>query len=112
MSRIKQSQWIYDLTEHYRDLFLWELEYQLDVGDGWRPIVQGLVERLANLNLPAFKIAQIKQKFDELRCYTQGEEGNREVAAIITQAQDLAARTCERCGNPIGHIRCHRSTPP
>lgn len=70
--------------------------------------IEALRSEGRSLNLPDFKIAQIKQKFDELRCYTEGEEGNREVAAIITQAQDLAARTCERCGNPIGHLRCQQ----
>jgi|GEM_PF-3160589 hypothetical protein len=107
MSRIEQSQWIYDLTARFDALFLHEIRFQLDVGDGWRPIVEGLVEGLAALNLPDFKIAQIKQKFNELRCYTEGEE-NPDVTAIIAHAKELAALTCESCGYPIGHRRCRQ----
>lgn len=108
MTRIEQSQWISDLIKRFDALFLHEMWFELDVGDGWRPIVEGLVEGLAALNLPGLKIAQIKQKFDDLRCYTEGEEGNPDVTAIIARAKELAARTCENCGYPTGHRRCRQ----
>ena len=108
MLKLKQSQWISDLTQRFDTLFLHAIIFQIDVGDGWRPIVEGLVEGLAALNLPGLKIAQIKQKFYALRCHTEGEEENPDVAAIIAHAQELAAWTCESCGYPKGHRRCRQ----
>lgn len=106
--KIEQSQWIYDLLARYDGLFLHEHPYELDCGDGWRHIIEGLLEQFSALNLPGLKVAQIKQKFDELRCYTEGEDCNPDVAAIIQLAKDMASRTCERCGYPLGHRRCHQ----
>jgi hypothetical protein len=108
MTKIEQSPWIKNLIERFDALFLHEMTYQLEAGDGWRPIVEGLVARLAALNLPGLRIAQIKQKFYELRCNTEGEEGNPDVAAIIAHFQEMAARTCENCGFPAGHRRCRQ----
>lgn len=104
----RQSQWIHDLLARYDGLFAHEHPYELDCGYGWQPIVERLVQQLAGLKLQGFKVAQIKQKFGELRCYTSGHEGNTDVISILKQAREMAAHTCERCGFPRGHVLCQQ----
>lgn len=89
------------------------------IGEGWEKPVWELCEKIENLNktLPEseqIKLLQVKEKFGELRFYTNTETGD--VSNWIEEAGSECDRICENCGNP-GEIRddigwmktlCHR----
>lgn len=63
------------------------------IGDGWLPIVRTAV-RLVEMKR---EVVQVKQKFGGLRIYYHGAP-DAECDETIRLAEDLCARTCERCG--------------
>jgi hypothetical protein len=73
----------------------------LDVEDGWRELILGLVSSLDALGVP-WKAHQIKQKMGGLRFYADPLdcEPERRVTfrAVIRVAEDRSWRICERCG--------------
>lgn len=67
------------------------------VGPGWFPLLRDLLDDLKTLGFKG-QIAQVKEKFGELRFYADGAtlaQGKR-----IARAEAESARTCERCGKP------------
>ncbi len=75
-------------------------EAQEQVGKGWH----GLLYELYMLRqfYPSVKVAQVKEKFGDLRFYVDGatEEWYNKATPII----DRSMNTCEECGRP-GKIR-------
>jgi len=69
----------------------------IDVGDGWLDIVDTLVNDILAIE-PDIKIQQIKEKFGGLRFYCSPETDA--VGVLIDKAENLAADTCELCGQP------------
>jgi len=89
------------------------------VGKGWWPIIESLCSNIQHHidwnNKRAEKypelcykpitqvtVAQIKEKFGELRFYYDG--GNDIIAGMVSMAEAWASHTCEECGTP-GTIR-------
>lgn len=80
-----------------------------DVGDGWLPIIENLFKKFNELGYKG-RLGQIKEKFGGLRVYLD-DEAPDEVHNAINEAEDLAYKTCEECGEPGlvregGWIRC------
>ena len=73
----------------------------INVGPGWLPIVYRLIVSLAQLPDPP-DIEEIKNKNGELRVDLKGYQPEGE--ALIGEADEEAARTCEMCGQP-GELR-------
>ncbi len=74
-----------------------------ECGDGWYRLLDEAFKALAELD-PLPTIAQVKEKFGTLRLYISYYSDEAE--AIIQQAEELSARTCEICGEPgkvVGH---------
>lgn len=74
-----------------------ELENILEVGDGWKPIVERLYDDLVKLGWDK-ELHQVKEKFGSLRFYIG--YGSDEMYSRISQAEEESMRTCEVCGNP------------
>lgn len=77
---------------------------RVDVCDGWRDLVCGLLADLEAMGLPELRITQVKEKFGLLRVYVNN--GNETVAARIKMAVEVSAETCEACGAPgtLDHV--------
>ena len=76
---------------------------RVDVEEGWRDIVCGLLADLEAMSLPELRIRQIKEKFGLLRVYV-----NLDHAAVtdrIKAAVEASAETCETCGAPGALIK-------
>ncbi len=78
------------------------LEHAIDVsiGDGWVPLVDELLTKLAAIG--GVQISQIKQKLGTLEVYT-GELDDAvfdEVHALIDEYRRRSVVTCEACGQP------------
>lgn len=73
----------------------------LHVGEGWRPLVDHLIDDLFELGWNGH-LHQIKEKFGGLRFYTG--DISKECADRISQAEHDSYETCEKCGMP-GTIR-------
>lgn len=80
-------------------------------GDGWFRILDNLCASILwhqawaekqNKQVAPTKILQIKEKFGDLRFYTQG--GDDYVRGLITMAESMTEHTCEVCGN-VGRKR-------
>jgi hypothetical protein len=71
------------------------------VGDGWYRLVMDLNQELTE-KYPNYSISQVKEKFGDLRYYTQGldEEGEK----MVSLAARDATKTCERCSR-AGDLR-------
>lgn len=65
------------------------------VGPGWLDIIIELDAKIAETN-PDYKIDQIKEKFGDLRFYTN--EIDEAGYDAITEAEHKSAVTCELCG--------------
>ena len=73
--------------------------FGFECDQGWYPIIIDALSKMEQLDLPEdFRITQIKEKFGTLRIYTNITIPA--VTSIITEAEDLAAKTCEICGKP------------
>lgn len=69
------------------------VRYGLEHDPGWDQIVRALVDSAG-----AVTLLQVKEKFGVLRVYAEPDDpGFRERVAA---AEQLSARTCERCGEP------------
>ena len=72
--------------------------------DGWRKafglqMCEELKQELIRINkMDEFRIAQIKEKFGELRFYTNWVTD--EIEAIINKYTELSRKTCINCGKP------------
>ena len=71
--------------------------------DGWLHIIFRLLSELEVLtanSIPGdpLQVKQVKQKFGELRVYTNWS--TNEIESVIEAARQLSRRTCERCGQP------------
>ena len=72
--------------------------------DGWRKafglqMCEELKQELIRINkMDEFRIAQIKEKFGELRFYTNWVTD--EIEAIINKYTKLSRKTCINCGKP------------
>ena len=81
-----------------------DFEFAFEVGDGWLPIVDGLLTSLTQVvaamppdERELFSVLQIKEKFAELRVYCSLRSGA--IATATAAAADRARRTCEECGD-------------
>jgi hypothetical protein len=73
-------------------------EWEDYVGPGWRPILERLHERLAELD-PGYRAGQVKEKFGGLRVYLNGPMPPGAQEAIdAAGAESLIV--CETCGKP------------
>lgn len=77
------------------------------VGKGWLPIVAKCFDRLIALNIPDFKVTQVKEKFGQLRIYTTQLplDHSREIDDILQRCEAETAGTCENCGAVHSEIR-------
>lgn len=71
--------------------------------DGWKEIIWELLSEIESLSLEAFcaeplQVEQVKEKFGELRVYTNWS--TPAIEAAIEAAQERSRRTCELCGQP------------
>jgi hypothetical protein len=73
-------------------------------GDGWKPLINLVVLAAKDEGV---KIAQIKEKFGELRIYV-GSNASQRLLNLINEAENLSSTICEYCGKP-GHLRTNRS---
>lgn len=98
--KIRPGTWVDDLRDRHPRLLTpidpWNP--RVDVGDGWRGIVCGLLADLETMRLPELRITQIKEKFGLLRVYV--DDDNEAVMARIQAAIEVSAETCEACGAP------------
>jgi len=76
-----------------------------DVGDGWHALIRRASEKLEALilKLPEDQRAevcasQVKEKYGTLRYYLTSE--TEEMSAIVREAEQASAITCEDCGAP------------
>lgn len=72
---------------------------------GWYDLIYNLSEKLQQFiaTLPEdkrkdYKVIQVKQKFAGLRVYMH--MSTPEIDALIDEADELAHKTCEQCGQP------------
>lgn len=76
--------------------------YGFSCGEGWKDLLDRCFARMRKAGWNG-KIHQVKEKFGTLRLYCEGG-GKDVIAAIINEAVDESARTCEDCG-ALGHSR-------
>ena len=74
---------------------------------GWMPIyidAARSMEKIAKSMGYSFSVAQVKQKFGELRVYIESLEKNETahsaLCTVLQSAGSLCAKTCEYCGRP------------
>jgi hypothetical protein len=88
-----------NLLEKYPSFF--PPNFYFECGDGWYDILEDFFKML-KFNKLEVKMTQIKEKFGELRIYTDGcktpLEGNM-VDQLIDEAERASRNTCELCGN-------------
>jgi len=86
----------------YTDKFPSIMERRLDkytysfIGKGWMKIIFNLDKKLSILH-PKYQIAQIKQKFAQLKFYVNFIDDAS--YKYIFNAEKKASRTCEACGS-------------
>lgn len=75
--------------------------------EGWHTIIYELSKAIQSyidwknrdeVVVAQVTVAQIKEKFGELRFYYDG--GDEYVEGLVAMAERMASRTCEICGNP------------
>lgn len=73
----------------------------IDIGPGWWPLVTRLDADLRAI-YPEYQVAQVKEKFGELRYYIEGvpQDLYSQVYERIRDAERESSRTCEECGEP------------
>ena len=80
----------------------------MGVGKGWIPAVRECFSKLKALNIPNFKVLQVKEKFGRLRIYYTPQLSMTEysiVEKILIEAENRCDETCEGCGVPNNEIR-------
>jgi hypothetical protein len=89
-----------DVAEHEKHCQ--DIKYHAKhVGDGWKPIVTELHNKLIKL-VPEYKILQVKEKFGQLRYYTSGLSDMCD--DIVSVAYRMCDLTCEKCGS-MTHVK-------
>ena len=98
--RVRPGTWVDTLRDRHPHLLppIDRWNPRVDVGDGWRGIVCGLLADLDAIGLPELQVLQIKEKFGLLRVYVN--QGNEDVATRISVAVEVSGQTCEICGAP------------
>lgn len=78
--------------------------FGLEIGDGWFDLIRKTCKKIKPLTVKDedFRFNQIKEKFGELRMYT--ETYIEEVEDIIDEATEKSLKICETCGKP-GKLR-------
>lgn len=72
---------------------------------GWDWILEDLDSKISYID-PNYQIHQIKEKFGTLRFYCSSVKGSVADSIIMDLtrvAEELSAKTCERCGNSSAH---------
>ena len=103
-----ETDWRDELERRYEPWFS-QCAWGIAVDDGWRGLLEDLCERLHEVMSEAeraeFRVTQVKEKFGSLRFYTAATP--RAAEPLIDRAEEVSARTCERCGGP-GVVHAHR----
>jgi hypothetical protein len=68
-----------------------------EIGDGWYELVKNLIDELIADGWDK-QVCQVKEKFGELRFYTNG--GGENHYKIISKYENMSVKTCEVCGKP------------
>ena len=72
-----------------------------ECNDGWYDLIDNLCESIQNYidsnDIPQFVASQVKEKFGGLRFY--GDGGDNYIDGMISFAEDLSYKTCEKCGS-------------
>ena len=71
--------------------------YFFSVGPGWYGLIKNLIQELIDDGWDK-QICQVKEKFGQLRFYTNGGGDNH--YKIISKYEDLSSQVCETCGEP------------
>ena len=78
--------------------------YGIACGDGWFDILSRLCEDVQNRvdqsGCEQFEAVQVKEKFGELRVYSDG--GDSVTDALVSKAENDSRSVCERCGSVDG----------
>ena len=88
----------------------YDFTYLDDMPMGWRKafgeqMCEEIREELINYNyLDKYRIAQIKEKYGELRWYDFGAPADSKVYDIIDKYSELSKNTCIHCGRPATKI--------
>lgn len=101
---LPHNRWTDDVSEDF-DYSYTELD---DMPDGWRQAfglqmcdeLKNVLEKIDKIN--EFRIVQIKEKFGELRFYTNWIDDD--IDKIIDKYTELSRRTCICCGKPATQI--------
>lgn len=78
----------------------------ISIDTGWQKIIESLSANIdfyvkqSKIDYP--KVAQIKEKFGDLRFYYDG--GDEQIHGMVRMAESWASNTCEVCGEP-GKLR-------
>lgn len=91
-------EWIEFTTKDYPELLKGNIG--CSVTGAWAPIVKEALDQLEILraNGVDIRVAQVKEKFGDLRIYTRGKDCGA-AAPIVEQAQTKASNTCAVCGS-------------
>ncbi len=78
--------------------------FGVEVGKGWRPLVEPIYNRIQELNAQGaeIEISQIKEKFGELCIYVHNAPD--EIRDMIDFAVEKSHHVCEHCGKPAEWI--------
>lgn len=98
-----------DYDENRADQPGWPLElFGIECGEGWYGIIAALIRYIEDYNekntdVEPIRVQQIKEKFGELRFYTNYY--THDLNELISEAEEVAWNTCETCGSTknIGH---------
>lgn len=83
--------------------------FGVEVGKGWRPLVEPVYNRIQELNAQGanIEITQIKEKFGMLCIYVHNAP--KEIHDMIRDAEAKSVHICERCGKPAGRVKSKSS---
>jgi hypothetical protein len=84
------------IQEQYPRMFIPQF-WGIEVGDGWKPLVDEVVTRLAQLPDPP-QITQVKEKFGNLTIYLTSYSPDAQ--DILDEVEERASLICEYCGAP------------
>jgi len=77
------------------------LSFGWECGEGWRPLIQELIDKLDKLPEDIY-VTQIKEKFGTLRFYIMS--GSEIADGLIEEYEHKSAVVCEVCGQ-TGRLR-------
>lgn len=78
--------------------------FGVEVGKGWRTLVEPIYNRIQELNKAGahIEIRQVKEKWGMLCIYVSGAPD--EIHDMIRDAQQKSVHICERCGLPAERV--------